>query len=143
MSDFSRRASGLAKRTAYREQSSDEQLLALINVVFLLLIFVLINATFIPQPPFAVELPISQSADEASNQPLTIALGADGQLAWNGRQISSDALIEALRGQSLSAEAGVQLHAHSAVPATTVLKLANQIEQADLGRIDVILRVRQ
>jgi len=73
-----------------------ENLLPMINVVFLLLIFFLITATLAPPEPIAVVLPEAQTA-EPGDAPaaLVLFMGEDGQLGF-GEALGREAALAAL-----------------------------------------------
>ncbi|WP_288929956.1 biopolymer transporter ExbD [uncultured Maritimibacter sp.] len=60
-----------------------ENVIAMINVVFLLLVFFLISARIAPPLPIEVELPTAEGG-EVSGSPDTIVIGPDGTLHFAG-----------------------------------------------------------
>lgn len=71
-----------------------ENLLPMINVVFLLLIFFLISAKLAPPEPFAVTLPEAAAAEGGVGPGLVLHLGADGGLGYG--EARDDAALAAL-----------------------------------------------
>ena len=76
-----------------RSRNGDQEILPLINVVFLLLIFFMVAGRLEAGDPFAVDPPLSTEEDPAGEQTLVILLGADGRKAVNGALVS-DANLE-------------------------------------------------
>ncbi len=73
---------------------------ALIDVVFLLLIFFAISTTFLETSGIPLELPESTSTAERNQEDLTVAISADGTIEFQGRVMSLQEL-EALLPQAL------------------------------------------
>lgn len=61
---------------------------ALIDVVFLLLIFFAISTTFLETSGIPLELPESTSTAERKPEDLTIAISAEGTIEFQGRVVS-------------------------------------------------------
>ncbi|MFC7704812.1 ExbD/TolR family protein [Plastorhodobacter daqingensis] len=74
-------------------RAPSENMLPMINVVFLLLIFFLISAQLAPPEPFPVDPPLAE-AEEGAEAELTLFLAADGELGF--RDITGEAALEAL-----------------------------------------------
>lgn len=60
-----------------------ENIVPMINVVFLLLIFFLMTAHIAPPVPLELETPISTS-DQANDGPATVYIDASGRIAFEG-----------------------------------------------------------
>jgi biopolymer transport protein ExbD len=71
---------------------------ALIDVVFLLLIFFAISTTFLETSGIPLELPESSSRSERSPEDLTIALSADGRIQFRGEVVDLERLEALLPG---------------------------------------------
>jgi biopolymer transport protein ExbD len=79
-----------------RPDQTEERILPLINVVFLLLIFFMIAGSLAVTEPFAVDPPESRS--EAATEPeLLILMGGDARLALDNEPVSEEALLNAMR----------------------------------------------
>lgn len=117
-----------------RRRRHAEPVLAMINVVFLLLIFFLITARIAPAPPFDVTPPAVASASDPAPAEAVLFVGADGTLAFGAAR--GDAVFEAL-----SREAGQRLtvHADGMLPGTDLARLLARL--ARIGRDDVQLTV--
>ena len=75
-------------RLPEREPIDDsDNMLPLINVVFLLLIFFILVGAFHSVDLFEVEPPESRSAEENLEEPPLVLVGADGRLAIGERQV--------------------------------------------------------
>jgi biopolymer transport protein ExbD len=86
-----------------------ESIVPMINVVFLLLIFFLMTATIVPQPPFQMTLPEAGDAPETpGTAPLFVS--ADGSLAHRGA-FGEAAITSIDPGQALEVRADARLAA--------------------------------
>jgi len=80
---FRRRAGGAAREEVYINLAS------FIDVIFVLLLFFVVTATFSRPSQLKIELPEADSAAAAANQgkTLEISITADGQMALNGQTL--------------------------------------------------------
>lgn len=87
-------------RTRRREEL-ELNITPLIDIVFLLLIFFMVSTTFQKQSELRIQLPEAREQSRPEPQdPLEIAISADGQYAVGGRTLPDDSratLVEALR----------------------------------------------
>ncbi len=86
---FRRRAGGAAREEIYINLAS------FIDVIFVLLLFFVVTATFSRPSQLKIELPEADSAAAAANQgkTLEISITADGQMALNGQTLVRNDLI--------------------------------------------------
>ncbi|MFQ5658377.1 MAG: ExbD/TolR family protein [Candidatus Methylomirabilales bacterium] len=108
-------------------------LVPLVNVIFLLLIFFVLAGTIRAPDPFNLVPPESEMADrgeiEPLFEPLEIALGVEGQVAINGKEIPRDTLPQAL----------AEHFSNDTIPAVT-FKVDARTDTGDM--IDVIRELR-
>ena len=121
-----------------------ENLLPMINVVFLLLIFFLIAAKLAPPEPFAVALP-DAAADAAGNSAFTLHLGADGGLGY--AEAVGDAALAALvaaRAAHCAANdcaalpPSLALRADAAAPADRLAQLLASLGAAGFATVTLV-----
>ena len=62
-------------------------ILPMINVVFLLLIFFVINGALHATDFFAVDPPLSESGEQVQDEETTVLIGAGGRLALQDREV--------------------------------------------------------
>lgn len=120
-----------------RRRDAEDNVLPLINVVFLLLIFFMVAGTLVQEPPFAVEPPASSHAGSRDSEPLYLALGAHGQLAWEGKEIDREALVAEL---SARPEKALQVRADRAFPAHELTSLLADLNEAGIAQIQLLTR---
>ena len=121
-----------------------ENLLPMINVVFLLLIFFLISAELTPPEPFTVAPPAADSEAERAGEWL-LHLNADGELGYRDA-IGPEALatLSAARDEVCTLSdcetvpPVLTLRADAAVPATRLAALLPQIRSAGFAQIELI-----
>ncbi|KEJ95680.1 hypothetical protein SUH3_19405 [Pseudosulfitobacter pseudonitzschiae] len=108
-----------------------ENIVPMINVVFLLLIFFLMSAQIAPPDPIDVTVPDSTS-EAAPLDPNALYVGADGTLAYAG--VTGDAALAALSGH-----VGVlPLRADAALPAAKLVALLPKLAAAGVDGVELI-----
>ena len=108
-----------------------ENVVPLINVVFLLLIFFMLTATLRPPESIEVELPaLAATARTEPEEWPVVLLGADGRLALDGEP------LETLAGSSPAER--IELRADARVPARILLPLLEQLEHAGVREVEVV-----
>ncbi len=122
-----------------RMEDSEERILPLINIVFLLLIFFMLAGKLTAGDPFEVVPARSARAGEAGAEGTEILLGQGGQLALDGEVMDEAALLAALAGRLESApDLPVRLRADAAAPAAALVALTRVLRQAGTGEITLV-----
>ena len=70
---------------------------SLIDVLFLLLIFLLVSTTFIEEPGMKLELPKAESAEVGEKKEFSLYLTKDGDLFLNNEPVQIDSLERRLK----------------------------------------------
>lgn len=83
--------------TAEKKRSSQDMLLPLVNIIFLLLIFFVITGVIAQRPDFIVEYAKTRMSPSTSPQPGTLFVSADGKMFYDGRTITVQELVSTLR----------------------------------------------
>lgn len=73
--------------------SADIDITPLIDVLFILIIFFVLTASFV-QGSLTVELPSGKAPPLTSERAVTLTIEKDGRLLWNGTGITKDELKE-------------------------------------------------
>lgn len=76
-----------------RPDQTEERILPLINVVFLLLIFFMITGSLTVSEPFEVEPTLSESDADTEPDSLVVLISREGNLALDGRILSEKELL--------------------------------------------------
>lgn len=112
-----------------------ENIIPMINVVFLLLIFFLMTAELAPPDPLAVTPPHGAGAPAAPPAPV-LSLGADGTIAYGG-QTGAPALAAALA--AVAAGPGpILLRADADAPATAAAGLLRRLAEAGAADVRIV-----
>lgn len=112
-----------------------ENIVPMINVVFLLLIFFLMTAQIAPPDPFEVTPPASD-ADTPAEGPAVLHVAADGALAYGtARDGEVWAALTADRP-----EGPLLLRADGAVPADRLAGLLSQIRATGVDKVQLVTR---
>jgi biopolymer transport protein ExbD len=134
---------------AARKTDSEERILPLINVVFLLLIFFMLagrlteSAPFRITPPESTEAAAPQAAPEESRQAVLL-LAADGRLSLDGVLVEQAAL-RAEMAERLTGNPGlaVRLKADGAAEATAVVAVMELLRDAGVARLQLFTQSLQ
>lgn len=109
-----------------------ENIVPMINVVFLLLIFFMISSELTPPPPVEVTPPSAEfGATPEARDP--IFLGVDGSLVWGA--LRGDAALAALA--SMPPTTPVTIRADRALPATELATLLSQLSSFGLTQVSL------
>ena len=122
------------------QRTTEENVLPLINIVFLLLIFFMIAGVISATTPFPVDPPTTRAA-EASDAPQDgIAIGRDGQLAFGGEQITLAELDEYLVNWQRDAAPDDVLAVQADADASTrqLLDVIERLRAADVATVRLI-----
>jgi biopolymer transport protein ExbD len=113
----------------------------MIDVLFLLLIFLLVTTTFRRQPAVSVTLPRSATAEETAETPSTLFLTVDGRVFLDEKAVS-EAELPALLKQLRVSDGGdrMVLRADAGAKHGDVVRLIDIIKQSGFTRISLSAR---
>jgi biopolymer transport protein ExbD len=121
-----------------------ENLLPMINVVFLLLIFFLIVARMAGPEPFDVSLPKSEHAAEAQGE-FTLHISADGETGYRDMkgEEALTALAKAIEALCKKADCSetvprLSIRADASSPARAVAALLPKLAPLGFGRVEIV-----
>ena len=69
----------------------------MVDVVLVLLVIMMVSATYIVSQSLKVELPKTATSDESASSPAAVTITRDGALLYDGAPIAEPQLIEKLR----------------------------------------------
>ena len=120
-------------------KSDEERVLPLINVVFLLLIFIMLAGRLSNPDPFRIDPPRSLSGAAAQQREMTVLIGAKGQLALDGK-IMEQAQIRAAvaKGVSRDDNLRVLVMADGQVDAIRVIAVMEFLQEAGIKSLKVL-----
>lgn len=115
-------------------RSRPEPTIALINIVFLMLIFFLIAGTL--APPLDRDLSLVSLHDmEGAEPPDALVLAADGALRFRGQPVEPEGF---LAGLDPEARARIRVVPDRAAPAPTLVALAGRLRAAGAGAVVIV-----
>lgn len=119
-----------------------ENIVPMINVVFLLLIFFLMTATIAPPEPFEVGLPAS-TTDTAAEVDLALYVSAEGTYAFDGKQ--GDAALAELVGSGVGRQDGPPLiiRADRDLPGKNIAALLNRLLALGITSSQLVAEARR
>ncbi len=116
-----------------------ENLLPLVNVVFLLLIFFMVAGAFSAPELFKISAPYAKQDESVANTTLTILMNADGQLAIGEQFVPQSSLItvvnETLHSDNITK---VQIKADANAQANELISLLEQLSATELEAVHIL-----
>lgn len=134
-----------------RKDRTDESLIPLINIVFLILIFFMIAGRMEAPDPIRVDPPVSSSPTRPAPPQLTLVLAADGRIAAEGEILESQRLGEWLAQGRLRSSADIEagdqtpeitLKADMGVRARQLRSVLNTLRRAGVRKITLLTVLR-
>jgi len=113
-----------------------EPMIALINIVFLMLVFFLVAASVAPPLDRRVEL-AEASRIEGRAPPDAAVIRADGALVYRGAEITSEAYLAARLSED-SGTVALRLVPDRALPAQTLVEIAGSLRAAGAEEIWIV-----
>lgn len=114
---------------------------SLIDVMFLLLIFLVVSSTFKDQTAVNLTLPRSSSSDAAPEGPAVIVLTAGGETFLNDRQLPPSELRQALRQlQAATGEDRLVLRADTHSQHGDVVRLIDMVRESGFTKVSLSAR---
>jgi len=118
-------------------RSRVEPTIALINVVFLMLVFFMVAGTL--SQPLDKDLRLVRTSDlEGRAPPDTLVVHPDGRLAYRGKAIASPQAFYAARPED--EREVVRIVPDAALPATTLVNLARDFRTLGASRVVIVTR---
>lgn len=125
------------------KRDEEQQVLPLINVVFLLLIFFMLAGRLASSDPFEVEPVRSVSEGLAERREMLVLVGADGRLAFGGEVLDEVALEAAVgermrEGRSVKEPPRIRLKADGRAQATRIVSVMEILRKAGVEKLDLL-----
>ncbi|HUT79207.1 MAG TPA: biopolymer transporter ExbD [Polyangia bacterium] len=116
----------------------------LVDVVFLLLIFFLLTATYVKNPNLDINLPkasLNQTANDKRD--VTVAIKADGEIRYDNTEISLESLEGILRAQfAESQEAVVVIRADEGTRHGRVVEVMDLAKRVGFAKLAIAVQAR-
>lgn len=120
------------------EEAQAIDLTPMLDVVFIMLIFFIVTATFIKETGKEVDRPEATTADEKKNASILIAIGSDNEIWIDKKEVdprSVRLVIERMRADN--PKGGVSIQADTAANIEYVLDVANAAREAGITDVSV------
>lgn len=114
-----------------------ESTIALINIVFLMLIFFLIAGTLSPPLDRDIRL-ISTTTAEGAAPPDALFVTSEGLLRTQGELIDPAAYVENLKADADQEQPQIKLAADRDLPATRLIEIVGTLREVGAGRISIV-----
>jgi biopolymer transport protein ExbD len=121
-------------------RNSEDNLIPLINIIFLLLIFFMLTGKLTSSDVFKIAPPASISEAAAAEEAVTVLVTADGQLAVNQQIVVIEELtatVAALLEQRAAAPM-IKLKADAGLPAAQLLAVLNALRAAGVRKLTLL-----
>jgi biopolymer transport protein ExbD len=115
------------------EDEAKIDLTPMLDVVFIMLIFFIVTATFVKELGLDVNKPPDVDVVEEDSKSITIQLNANDEIIINGLVIDKRAVAaQIIRGKAENPEAAVSILAHKRSRADTLVSVVNSIREAGI-----------
>jgi len=123
-----------------RQPATEENVLPLINIVFLLLIFFMIAGALSVSAPFPVDPPATRAAAETDPPRDGIAVAADGRLAFGGEPVELAQLAARVAEwrERADEQAILSVRAHAGARSARLFEIMDTLRTADVERIRLL-----
>ncbi len=110
----------------------------LIDIVFILLLFFILETNFLGLGELALNLPRQEEGTESRRQALQIQVFADGSLWLAGQSLKMTNLAEHLAGRGYGPETPVVLSVEDAVRVQQLVTLVDTLDGLSLTQVQVV-----
>lgn len=114
---------------------------ALIDVIFILMIFVILGASFERLRAMGIELPQGDTENVAPTDPVTIIVPVDGPVRIDGRELRGDEIIAHLRERRREVSSLI-IEADRGLPLQRAIDLLDAARTAGFTAVSVATRPR-
>ena len=122
-----------------RPKGDEERVLPLINVVFLLLIFIMLAGRLATSDPFRVDPPRSVSDADLQQRKMTVLIGANGRLALDGEIMEQAQIREVVaKGVSRGDTLRVLVKADGQVEAVRAVAVMALLREAGIESVKLL-----
>ncbi len=133
------RPRGLGGRSHRRRRETLVDLTPLIDIVFQLLIFFLLTATFQETPSFKVKLPKAKNTDvNKEAKAVVVTLGSDGTYGIDGKVVDAAELELRLCAAAQGESNGVSIKADADTPHRYVVEVMGFAKSCGLEKLNIL-----
>ena len=109
----------------------------LIDVVFILLIFFIVTATFVETPDVEIDKPIALAAEDLEKQSILIAVTEDGNVVYGGRDVGVNGVQSLVKRILRDENVPVVIQADRASRAGLVVRVVEEAKLAGATRVSI------
>jgi biopolymer transport protein ExbD len=122
-----------------RPDQTEERILPLINVVFLLLIFFMIAGSLSVTEPFEIDPPASRSQTDHEPDSLMILFGQNGQLALDNLPVNESELMAQVADRiKRQPDTQITLKADTHLPANQLVRFTQALYDAGVKKLSLL-----
>jgi biopolymer transport protein ExbD len=122
-----------------RPDQTEERILPLINVVFLLLIFFMIAGSLSTTEPLEVAPPVSQSQAPLVPDEVTILMSSDGRLAMQNETLAEAEMLQQLETLlQAQPQARINLKADGELAANRLVRLTQSLYDIGVEKLQLV-----
>jgi len=109
----------------------------LVDIILVVLIIFMVTAPLVLKPTIDINLPKAASGDESPPTPLNIAIGRDGVISLNGRQVSTLAEVTAFATKMVAEkpETAAILQADRSVTLEKLTEIIDTVKSAGVKKV--------
>ena len=121
-----------------QNQDNDIDLTPMLDVVFILLIFFIVTATFVREPGVDINRPIMLTAELVQNQKLLVAINQDDEIWIDKKSLKKNQVYQAIEQlRSQNPEGSLVIQADSESNAETVAFVIDAAKRAGITEISL------
>jgi len=121
------------------KKSDDDNLIPLINIVFLLLIFFIVAGQMRSQLPASLTLPQSSLGATAQPQKINLHINRDLQMQLNGAEVAAAELPELLAQKNITSQSEISVFADNAITALALSEILLLLESQGVETLNLVL----
>lgn len=116
------------------DEESKIDLTPMLDVVFIMLIFFIVTATFVKELALDVNKPPEQEITATDGDSVTIVIRANDEILINGLTVDKRAVAaQIIRAKAENPKASVSVLAHSKSRADTLVSVVNSVKEAGIN----------
>jgi biopolymer transport protein ExbD len=109
----------------------------MIDCVFILLIFFIVTTTFVEETGVEVDKPRAASATQLEKTSILIALTAEGEVVYGGREIGVSGVQPLVKRMLQKEELPVIVQADAAAPSGLLVRVIDEAKLAGASKVSV------
>jgi biopolymer transport protein ExbD len=129
-------ASALSSGSRGRSGITGINVTPMVDVMLVLLIIMMVAATYIVSQALKVELPRTASSDETVNKTYTVTVTREGQYLFNEKKVTREGLVSELKAARKTSKGDLNL----VITADTAAMHGNVVGVIDLAKVEGITK---